>query len=325
MLIVGCGRAAGLFDSLDTGKASRGVKSHAHAYRIQGQFDLVACVDTNVDRAKLFAEKFSIPNFGSDIREILKSHRIDVVSITSPDVLHFQHTLDALRHGDSVKLVFLEKPACQKPDELDRLIRESDSRNIPIVVNHSRRFNTVYKEIRRNYTNGLYGDLLRVDAHYYGGWLHNGVHLVDIIRFLFSEELENHQVIESISSGRPSDPTLTVRSELDESRVPIVLHGWHDDYYQIFDLEIRFSKGRLRIDNFETHVYWEHAVINRVGERVLSGDRVDLHQGNTTSSLIAASLIARYLEEGSRVLLQDTELKDAVNTMQIMWNIEALV
>lgn len=321
VLIVGCGKAAGLYEN---DSACEGVNSHATAYRKHGKFDLVACVDSNPDRAREFASKFDIPTSGSDIRSMLELHRIDVVSVTSPDQTHYQITLDVFKYGPDVRLIFLEKPACQTLWELDRLVMESASQNIPVVVNHSRRFDSVYQNIQRDYNDGKYGDLLQFDAHYYGGWLHNGTHLVDLIGFLFSDELVNHNVVDILPTERLSDPTLTVRSELGASKVPIRLHGWHDDYYQVFDIEIRFSKGRLKIENFETHMFWEESVMNRSGECVLGSTRIDLRREHSSPNLAAASLIARYLETGNRTLLEGVELRDAITTMQTMWNIETL-
>ena len=49
-----------------------------------------------------------------------------------------------------------------------------------------------------------------------------------------------------------------------------------ESIYQLFDLDLWFEHGRLRIENFGKRIIWETMIINALGERVLVPDKLDL-------------------------------------------------
>ena len=132
VVIVGCGKIAGLFDDKDGGRVSL---SHAQAYLNHGSFELVGCVDSSAKRAELFSSKYSVPYFGSNLHDVLEATAADVVSITTPDETHCQIALEILQYRPATRLIFLEKPACKTREELDKLLHATKIANIPVVVN----------------------------------------------------------------------------------------------------------------------------------------------------------------------------------------------
>ena len=181
VVIVGCGRIAGLFDSQSS---SQLVSSLAAAYRNNGNFELSGCVDIDDKTGRVFAKEYSIPHSSQDLLSIIELVKPDVVSVTTPDATHFQVVRQIIEHNRyAPRIVFVEKPVCTKEADLLSLIELGRKCMVPILVNHSRRFDPFYKSLKNEIEQCKFGELLGVESTYYGGWLHSGVHVVDTLRF----------------------------------------------------------------------------------------------------------------------------------------------
>ena len=301
VLIIGCGTIAGYFSDAEIDRAQ---SRHAWAFKSHEGFDVAGCVDADRERAEHFADKVGIPYWSDDVGSAMSAVRPDVVVIATPDETHFEVVGQVFqRRSFRPRIVFLEKPACTDRSELDQLLNISHERAVPIVVNQSRRFHLFYQKLRAAIRNGQFGNLIQVDAVYYGGWRHNAVHMVDVIRYVSELEFRNLDALEIVNDGRVTDPTLTVRGVLgSKTKIPVWFHGWDERIYQIFDLEFRFSKGRLRIGNFEREIVWEEAQVNSVGEKVLQQDSLKSWETGPGPLPNSVSGIYQYLQNGETAL-----------------------
>ncbi len=317
VVIVGCGRVAGEFDC----SANADSVSHAAAFARNENFRLVGCVDPDKKKALFFAAKHGIRYAGTDLGEIIQRTAPDVVSVTSPDQSHFSIVKQLLIGSlPAPRVIFLEKPACSTMAELEELVGYSRANRIPVIVNHTRRFDPLYVAIKEHFNSGKLGDLLRIDCIYYGGWEHNGIHLVDILRFLFSLEFNQLDVIEKIDAAKDHDTTLTIRASLGEECVPVWFHGWTEQHYQIFDLDFRFSNGRLQVSNFERELVWEKQIINGLGERVLERTPIGISIERERSIDQALVAIHAYCEFNCQADLIGVRLEDIHKSMEALWS-----
>src|SRR6185503_17924712 len=71
------------------------------------EMEVVAVASPTKGHAETFARRHGIPSFYSDYREMLKNPAVEMISITAPNRLHAQITLDAAAAG---KHVVCEKP-----------------------------------------------------------------------------------------------------------------------------------------------------------------------------------------------------------------------
>ena len=320
-VIVGCGKIAGLYDDTEITDA---IVSHAAGYRNHDMFDLSGCVDRDRQTVERFAELQKIAHFDTSLVTVLNSVQPDIISITTPDDTHFSIVSSILGcvHVPP-RLIFLEKPACQNSRELESLLEMSDSVNVPIVVNHSRRFHWLYAAVKEKYEGGQLGELLGVDCSYYGGWMHSGVHLVDTIRYLFSTEIVCPNIIERIVSRNTDDPTLTIQAKLEANNGSVLFQGWDDKHYQIFDLEFRFSTGRLMVRNFEQEYYWEACVENSMGERVLEPKSIELPMNGKSPMVRAMDILSNYLKTGDIEALKGYLLRDVATSLRSIWQVNS--
>jgi myo-inositol 2-dehydrogenase/D-chiro-inositol 1-dehydrogenase len=81
--------------------------------------EVVAVASPSPGHAEAFARRHGIPDFYLDYRDLLCDPAIEMVSITAPNDLHAQITVDAARAG---KHVVCEKPLCVTLEEADKMI-----------------------------------------------------------------------------------------------------------------------------------------------------------------------------------------------------------
>ncbi len=82
--------------------------------------EMVVACDVNLETAKTAAEKFGIGRTTADYLDIINDPEIDAVSVTTPNALHMQPTIDALKAG---KHVLCEKPLAMNAAEAKAMCR----------------------------------------------------------------------------------------------------------------------------------------------------------------------------------------------------------
>lgn len=261
VLIVGCGCIAG-------GSAIATEKTHVGAIVGQAGLRLSGVVDTSIERAKCFASLYKTNYYGK-LEEALEVERPAVVSIATPDETHYEIACKAILSPHKPRVIFLEKPACLHAGEfkmMQDLAKQSDTL---VLVNHSRRFCEIHDKIRNAIHAGLFGTVTRVNATYYGGWIHNGTHIVDTIVYLTGAGIEWSSIRGIVNSRFPDDACIELSGYLAESEVQVEIKAIDENLYQIFEFDLWLSRGRIRIEDFGESIKSYICVKNADGESVL--------------------------------------------------------
>ena len=309
-LIVGCGKIAGV--------QSCAKSTHGGAYLASDGVEIVACFDVDLVKSKIFAELYQC-QVEQHIQEALYKHQPDIVSICTPDSTHFETTKSILASSHRSKIIFLEKPACQTAAELDELISLSEQNNIHVVVNHSRRFDQHHQQLRERISVGEFGDLVTINVTYYSGWQHNGVHLIDTLSFLIDDSIKIRKITDKIESPYFNDPTLEVKATFKNRDTEINITSFNEKFYQLFEIDLRFTKARIRLEDFGDRVLLEKKYINDVGENVVKLVDNGLRYKSEIAMEQAISVIVNSLEQNDPTLLSGVLLQDISQTMQTIW------
>jgi predicted dehydrogenase len=154
--------------------------------------------------------------------------------------------------GLGVPLIISEKPLCLDASEARGAIEACRRGGSILMVNHERRYSRDYRQARALIRARRHGFLLSVQARVWMGrgqplgriLLEDGTHMVDILRYLTGEELELRHV-----QGDPGSPagTLQVLFGAGRSDGYLEVSGGHDAL--LFELELGFERGRLRLGN----------------------------------------------------------------------------
>ena len=195
--LIGCGRIGHLLED----DALRN-KPCTHAGGcISNKLKITHAVDCNPQRLKDFAQKFNISNGNSFLNhsDLFKAAIPNMVIISTHTDSHTQIAADAIKHG--IKLIVLEKPVGYSLLEVNKLLKLAAANKTHIIVNHERRYDPRYIKAKDIINSGKIGKILNASALIHtGGFrgtshsklgggplLHDGTHLVDILRFFFGD------------------------------------------------------------------------------------------------------------------------------------------
>lgn len=191
--IVGCGRIA-----------------QRHAEHINNNGKLVATCDIVPDKAQQLAATYGAKAY-TDILTMLaeQAENIDVVAICSPNGLHAEHSIAALKAGCHV---LCEKPLAINVHDCGEMIKASERANRRLFVVKQNRFNPPVDAVKKAIEEGRFGEIMSVQLscfwnrnpdYYHNSWkgtkaLDGGTlytqfsHFVDLLYWLIGDIKEAH-------------------------------------------------------------------------------------------------------------------------------------
>jgi predicted dehydrogenase len=136
--------------------------SARHAQHISAVAELAAVCDTDLLKAQRLAEKYSCRAYSS-IEELLQSETdVDVVSICTPNALHAEHSIAALRAS---KHVVCEKPMAINVADCEHMIMESTRTNKRLFIIKQNRFNPPVVALKQAIDENRLGKILNVQLN----------------------------------------------------------------------------------------------------------------------------------------------------------------
>lgn len=236
-LVVGAGRIGAFVDKPE----NENVLSHAHGFSMNG-FDLVGFVDTDLKKAKEASSIWGGQAFKT-IAEAFGGNKIDVVCEAVGDEYHFE-VLRELAHYD-FKLVFAEKPLTTETTQAKKILDIYKQRNIAVAVNYTRRYVPEFAALKTKISD--LGKFLGGTGFYGKGLIHNGSHLIDMLRFLVGD-VKGISVYGKIFDYTEEDPSIWGMVNLAEGAT-FILFPIDCRFYTIFEMDLLFSGGRVKIDD----------------------------------------------------------------------------
>jgi predicted dehydrogenase len=238
--IIGAGRIASGFDS----PRSKHVLTHAHAILENPRMSLVGIMDTNTLHGKKEARKWGT-TFCHDLGSILKE-KPDIVVIATPDNTH----APLLEQISRVlpKLIICEKPVVVNKKDTKLIYERVIPRRIPTLVNFSRRFDPAIQEIGAALLKGKYGRVISANTIYTNGVLHNGVHVMDLLRFFFGE-MTSCRGFAAVPDRGEKDPSVAGFATFEHCPQFSFMTG-DERKYAIFELDIITEKKRIQLTDF---------------------------------------------------------------------------
>jgi predicted dehydrogenase len=168
------------------------------------KWQLKKICDLNEALCRHRAEEFNFPHYTLKYEDLLTDPEIDVIGIYTPDKFHAAHVKAALSHG---KHVVCTKPFIDDLAEARSIIDLVESSGKKVFVGQSSRFFEPMRRQRKDYEEGVIGDLITVEAYYHADhrwflekgwslenafkWLYGGLsHPVDLVRWYLPDITE---------------------------------------------------------------------------------------------------------------------------------------
>jgi predicted dehydrogenase len=147
--IVGCGKIA-----------------DAHVAQIQRIKDckIVAVCDREVLMATQLCDRFPIQQNFTDLTELLRTSRPDVVHITTPPEGHFELARLCLEYGANV---YVEKPFVVYAHQAQKLIDIAESKGLKLTAGHNYQFSPAARRMKELVKSGyLGGNAVHIESYY---------------------------------------------------------------------------------------------------------------------------------------------------------------
>lgn len=190
------------------------------------KWDLKMICDSNLNLCIQRAAEFNVHNYTTDYNEMLADESIDVIAIYTPDHLHATHIKMALQHN---KHVVCTKPLLDRISDVKELIDLQQKTGKKIFVGQSSRFFEPMKRQRKDFEEGVIGELITVEAYYHADhrwflgkpwalensfkWLYGALsHPVDLVRWYLPniEEVMGYGMLSKngVKSGLKNEDTM---------------------------------------------------------------------------------------------------------------------
>jgi len=165
---------------------------HAPAYaeyvRTHPQARLAACCDRDIARAEKLSATFGFERYYTDLEEMLKTERPDVVCLNVQEKFICEIGCQVLQAGYPL---LTEKPPGLTLEEIDRLIAAGKSGGAPNQVAFNRRYTPVINELKRRLENlnpqHFQVEFTRVNRAN-EDFSTTAVHAIDLVRFLSDKD-----------------------------------------------------------------------------------------------------------------------------------------
>jgi predicted dehydrogenase len=255
--IIGTGRIGFLL-----GKDRRREQPAAHtaALNANKRIKLIAGCDIDGTRLALWQKENPQAKIFGHIDKLLSETSADIITVAVNEDAHLSTTLKVL--NSRPRLVILEKPVALNTEEAYKIKEASDNLNVPVMINHERRFSKDYQLVKKLIEDNKLGNLQLIRGSLWSGMrvysasqeasgayslIHDGTHLVDIVQYLLGRQLEYPIVSNIIRDNDNSVRQAEVNYLLDDIGISLTFSG-RSKYFG-FDLELRFSEGRILIGN----------------------------------------------------------------------------
>ncbi len=142
--------------------------NHADALRQHPGCELVAGVNRGREKLETFGERYGIDALYHDYRRMLDEIRPDICIVATHPELHCE-MVETCAAAPATKAIICEKPMALSLSECDRMIEACDNADIPLQINHNRRWSPEWNLGLQLLRDGAIGDLNHVYCYMDGG------------------------------------------------------------------------------------------------------------------------------------------------------------
>ena len=311
-VIIGAGKIAAGYDT----PKSKAVLTHAHALSRNPRVDLVGISDVDSVRGTAEARKWKT-TYWVDVDTMFTEVNPDIIVVATPTETHKDLLLKAFKAQP--KVIIVEKPVVNEKSEMQSIRLAQVESKVPVIVNFRRRFDRTVAEVQSGLLKGTYGKVLSANALYSKGILHNGSHLIDLVRYFFGEMTMGKMsfVVHDFPEGAPS---LGGVATFERCPQFYFMAGDERSFY-VFELSILTEKYRIRFTD-EGRKLTVEAVVN---DKIYPDDKV-LGPAKVKKTHLAESMV-RMVEHAVCVAdgidVSFSSLEDALKTQETCYKLLA--
>lgn len=307
--------------------------SHTMALLQNRKISLVAGADQDADRLELwrrYVKKHGhAPEVFATSEELYaNTPGLDVVVVAVNEEAHLAECMKAIEYRP--RLVILEKPVALNTQQAHKIEECAQKNEVAVMVNHERRFDLNYRLAREwllkigdiqsvtaELDSGLriYGREFEKDGTY--SLLHDGTHLVDIVRFLTGEELKNPVVTGIYKDEKGMVRNFTANYATEKIPQITVKMSGRSKFFE-FRVEITGTLGKICIGNGIADFYLRHESTLYTGFYSLKRERVRLPRRTEYFSAMIQNAVD-FLNHKAELV---SPLSEAIKDLQVLEDIK---
>jgi len=311
VLLIGLGQIGMGYDYNHAVKDA--VFTHARAFNQHPNFQLVAGVDTDMRRGKMF-ESMYLCRWYSDLKEALRNCQPHLVIIAVPTDLHFE-ILTAVLEDTTPLAIMCEKPLAYQLDAAKNIREKCVDKNVALYVNYIRRSDPGVIEIKKRLDLGRISSPIKGICWYSKGFLHNGSHFFNLLEYWLGP-MTNASVVDAGRLWDGIDPEPDVQLKFEKGTVMMLAAD--EENFSHYCIELLASNGRLRYEKGGSEITWQsiEADSNFSGYTILSNEPEKIINGMERYQWNVAEQLAFALNGDKHELCNDVEALSTLSNMQ---------
>jgi len=240
-VVIGLGQIGQGYDYHSSDKSM--ILTHANAFLLHPEFELIAGVDPDSHKRKRFENKFSQPAY-PNFEALKVNHQPEIISIAVPTKFHFPVFQKVLTLQP--KAIICEKPVASKVREAEQMVALAENLNCAVIVNYLRRFNLAINMLKKLIKGGKLGDIYKGTVWYTKGIIENGSHFIDLFMFLLGN-VKGFQILEPGRQWDDCDPEPDGLIRFGET--DIYMLAGREEHYCMGKFELIGTKGIIQFED----------------------------------------------------------------------------
>lgn len=143
--------------------------THLEALQRIGGIQIVLIASDDEKKGKALADKYSVPDFTTDWKDVVASSNVEVIHNCTPNHLHFEINKAAIKHN---KHIISEKPLTVSSPQSSELLQLLKKHNVVNAINFNYRFYPIIQHAKSMIEHGEVGDIYLVHGNYLQDWLY---------------------------------------------------------------------------------------------------------------------------------------------------------
>ena len=131
----------------------------------KNNINLYAVGSRDLERAKIFAEKWGFEKYYGSYKELLSDPKVDAVYISNPHSFHFDSVIECLEAG---KHVLCEKPAACNLNQLNKMIEKAKEKKLFFMDAMWTAFNPCIQKVKKVISEGKIGEIKHIESDFSG-------------------------------------------------------------------------------------------------------------------------------------------------------------
>ncbi|EMN37699.1 cytidylyltransferase domain-containing protein [Leptospira interrogans] len=310
--LIGLGKIASDYDSDIDGIE---INSHTKAFLKNEFAEIVAVADRDISKIQNFKMKWGFePISFVDLDSFWTSEiNLDLLSICSNTASHFEILKKAMEKN--IPYILCEKPITDKEDELNEIVALSKRSNSKIIVNHILRWEPGVDSIKEKLRHER---IQKVVVFYAKGFLHNGIHVVDLSLYLFGNPkkiIKRKEHIDGLGY-------LNFDFDLVYDSFEISFFALDEEKFSIFEYSIYTDLGKFVIDELTSKMKYFSIIKhpNIEGYRYIGSkaEEIECLQFQSMKNVIDDVVLG--IRTGDESYFK-SDLKATLSTMNILFDI----